>query len=151
MNLRWLIVAGVGLVIVALSVIAARKPFISPGESRLFHAVNGLPDWLFWPLTFTLQGDLASWTPRLQAFVPLGDWRMAGAVDASGSGRFSPTAVELAATTVRIEQLAIDGPNVAIHEPIVKIDTTKLDYVEDLVDLIELQQKLDKALGAPKK
>jgi deoxyadenosine/deoxycytidine kinase len=35
--------------------------------------------------------------------------------------------------------------------PIVKIDTTKLDYVEDLVDLIELQQKLDKALGAPKK
>ena len=35
--------------------------------------------------------------------------------------------------------------------PIVKIDTTKLDYVEDLVDLIELQQKLDKALGAPKR
>jgi deoxyadenosine/deoxycytidine kinase len=35
--------------------------------------------------------------------------------------------------------------------PVVKIDTTKLDYVEDLVDLIDLQQKLDKALGAPKK
>jgi deoxyadenosine/deoxycytidine kinase len=31
--------------------------------------------------------------------------------------------------------------------PIVKIDTTDLDYVENLVDLIELQQKLDKALG----
>lgn len=30
--------------------------------------------------------------------------------------------------------------------PIVRIDTTKLDYVEDLVDLIELQQTLDKAL-----
>ena len=30
--------------------------------------------------------------------------------------------------------------------PIVKIDTTELDYVENLVDLIELQQKLDKAL-----
>lgn len=29
---------------------------------------------------------------------------------------------------------------------IVKIDTTDLDYVENLVDLIELQQKLDKAL-----
>ncbi len=35
--------------------------------------------------------------------------------------------------------------------PIVRIDTTKLDYVEDLVDLIDLQQKLDKALGSPKK
>ena len=31
--------------------------------------------------------------------------------------------------------------------PVVKIDTTALDYVENLVDLIELQQKLDKALG----
>ena len=31
--------------------------------------------------------------------------------------------------------------------PIVKIDTTELDYVENLVDLIELQQKLDEALG----
>lgn len=30
--------------------------------------------------------------------------------------------------------------------PIVRVDTTKLDYVENLVDLIELQQKLDKAL-----
>ncbi len=30
--------------------------------------------------------------------------------------------------------------------PIVRIDTTKLDYVENLVDLIELQQKLDDVL-----
>lgn len=30
--------------------------------------------------------------------------------------------------------------------PIVTIDTTKMDYVEDLVDLIELQSTLDKAL-----
>ena len=35
--------------------------------------------------------------------------------------------------------------------PIVRIDTTELDYVENLVDLIELQQKLDRALGAPRK
>ena len=30
--------------------------------------------------------------------------------------------------------------------PIVRIDTTNLDYVENLVDLIELQQKLDRVL-----
>jgi deoxyadenosine/deoxycytidine kinase len=30
--------------------------------------------------------------------------------------------------------------------PIVRIDTTNLDYVENLVDLIELQQKLDEVL-----
>lgn len=34
--------------------------------------------------------------------------------------------------------------------PIVKIDTTDLDYVENLVDLIELQRRLDEALGKPK-
>jgi deoxyadenosine/deoxycytidine kinase len=31
--------------------------------------------------------------------------------------------------------------------PIVRIDTTKLDYVEDLVDLLELQRMLDEALS----
>jgi deoxyadenosine/deoxycytidine kinase len=31
--------------------------------------------------------------------------------------------------------------------PIVRIDTTKMDYVEDLVDLIELQRTLDRALA----
>ena len=31
--------------------------------------------------------------------------------------------------------------------PIVTIDTTKMDYVEDLVDLIELTRKLDAALA----
>ncbi|MET0662952.1 MAG: phosphatase PAP2 family protein [Ilumatobacteraceae bacterium] len=47
MNPRWLIVAGIGLVIVSLSIVYARKPLISPAESRLFHAVNGLPDGLY--------------------------------------------------------------------------------------------------------
>lgn len=31
--------------------------------------------------------------------------------------------------------------------PIVRIDTTDLDYVENLVDLIELQRRVDQALG----
>jgi len=47
MNLWWLVVAGVGLAIVTLSSIAARKPYIGSIESRLFHAINGLPDWLY--------------------------------------------------------------------------------------------------------
>ena len=47
MNLWWLIPAGVGLVVVALSVLAARHAVISATESRVFHAINGLPDGLF--------------------------------------------------------------------------------------------------------
>jgi membrane-associated phospholipid phosphatase len=47
MNLGWLIVAGVGLILVALSIFEARRPYISRAESNVFHAVNGLPDWLY--------------------------------------------------------------------------------------------------------
>jgi membrane-associated phospholipid phosphatase len=46
-NLWWLVVAGAGLLIASASVAAARRPVISPTESRVFHAVNGLPDWLY--------------------------------------------------------------------------------------------------------
>jgi undecaprenyl-diphosphatase len=55
MNLWWLIVAGVGLVVVALSSLVARKPYIGKVESRLFHAVNGLPDWLYPVLWLPMQ------------------------------------------------------------------------------------------------
>ena len=47
MNPRWLIVAGIGLLIVSLSIAVARKPSISPVESRVFHAINGLPNLLY--------------------------------------------------------------------------------------------------------
>jgi undecaprenyl-diphosphatase len=47
MNPRWLVVAGIGLLIVSMSIAVARKPSISPVESRVFHAINGLPDLLY--------------------------------------------------------------------------------------------------------
>jgi undecaprenyl-diphosphatase len=47
MNAWWLTVAGVGLVVVTTSTFAARRPSISPAETRVFHAINGLPDALY--------------------------------------------------------------------------------------------------------
>jgi undecaprenyl-diphosphatase len=55
MNLWWLIVAGVGLVIVTLSSLSARRPSIGSTESTVFRAVNGLPDWLFPVLWLPMQ------------------------------------------------------------------------------------------------
>ncbi len=55
MNPWWLIVAGIGLVTVAVSIIEARKPSISPAESRVFHAINGLPDQLYPVLWLPMQ------------------------------------------------------------------------------------------------
>lgn len=50
MNLWWLTVAGAGLIVLGLSIAHARKPAIGAGEARVFHAINGLPNWLYWPL-----------------------------------------------------------------------------------------------------
>ena len=55
MNPRWFILAGLGLIILALSIAAAREPVISRRESRVFHAVNGLPDGLYWILWAPMQ------------------------------------------------------------------------------------------------
>ena len=47
MNPWWLIVTAVGFAIVSLSMVAARGPSISSTESRVFHAVNAMPDALY--------------------------------------------------------------------------------------------------------
>jgi undecaprenyl-diphosphatase len=47
MDLRWLILSGVGLAIAGWSTAAARRRTISTAESRVFHAINGLPDGLY--------------------------------------------------------------------------------------------------------
>jgi undecaprenyl-diphosphatase len=70
-NLWWLIVAGVGLAILAASIALARHDTISPIEARVFHAVNGLPGWLYPVLWAPMQlgnlvvGTAAGWLVAL--------------------------------------------------------------------------------------
>lgn len=45
----------VGAVVLGLSVLGARHPTIHPAEQRVFRTVNGLPDWLYWPLWLPMQ------------------------------------------------------------------------------------------------
>ena len=60
MNPWWLIVAGVGLLALGPSIALARKPRISVVESRIFHAINGLPAALYPFLWLPMQlGNLA--------------------------------------------------------------------------------------------
>jgi undecaprenyl-diphosphatase len=54
-NFGWLVLAGVGLALAAWSVAHARKSRISAGEARVFHALNGLPDWLLPVLWLPMQ------------------------------------------------------------------------------------------------
>jgi membrane-associated phospholipid phosphatase len=55
MNPSWLVVAGIGLIVLGVSVAHARKPYISAAESRIFHAVNGLPNGLYPVLWLPMQ------------------------------------------------------------------------------------------------
>ncbi len=60
MNFWWLILAGAGLAILAWSIVHARKPAIGATEARVFHAINDLPNALYWPLWVPMQlGNLA--------------------------------------------------------------------------------------------
>jgi len=82
MNLWWLAVSGVGLLILAGSVYEARRPAISPTEARVFHAVNGLPNGLYWPLWLPMQlGNLVVGTlVGLAVAWAFRDWWMAAGV-----------------------------------------------------------------------
>jgi membrane-associated phospholipid phosphatase len=74
MSPAWLVSSGVGLAIVAASIGAARRPDIPHWEVRVFHAVNGLPGWLYWILwppmqlgnlvVGTLVGLASAWVAR---------------------------------------------------------------------------------------
>lgn len=76
-----------GAVILGLSLLGARHPAIHPTEQRVFRAVNGLPDWLYWPLWLPMQlGNLVVGTVAgLALALAWGDWLLAaGVVAAAG-------------------------------------------------------------------
>lgn len=50
MNPRWLALSAAGLAAAAAAIAAARRPDIPAWEARVFHAINGLPGWLYWLL-----------------------------------------------------------------------------------------------------
>jgi len=82
MRLGWLTVSAVGLAILAASANEARRPTISHTEARVFHAVNGLPNWLYRPLWLPMQlGNLVVGTlVGLGVAWVLGDWWVAAGV-----------------------------------------------------------------------
>jgi membrane-associated phospholipid phosphatase len=78
-NLEFLVLAVVGLAILGVSSNEARRPTISEFEARTFHTINGLPDWLYWPMWLPMQlGNLVVGTlVGLVAAWILGDWYVA--------------------------------------------------------------------------
>jgi translocation and assembly module TamB len=92
-------------------------------EVALTKAVDQPSSTTAWPLRFALKGDLATWQPRVQAFVPLAGWRTAGGIDLQGGGTFSPALAELTATKLELNKLEVSGPGLAISEQKVVLET----------------------------
>jgi undecaprenyl-diphosphatase len=55
LNAWWFVAAGAGLALLAAAIAAAGGPTIRPWERHTFHALNGLPDWLYLPLWLPMQ------------------------------------------------------------------------------------------------
>jgi hypothetical protein len=93
-------------------------------EAKLTGAIDSPSSSASFPLAYSLQGDLATWAPRLQAFVPLAGWRLGGGINLAGSGKFSTKQVDVAPTTLSIKQLVVAGPSIVIQEPVVEVRTS---------------------------
>ncbi|MEX2173979.1 MAG: hypothetical protein WD872_06420 [Pirellulaceae bacterium] len=106
---------------------AARLTVASAGdrlEATLAEPVKEVSSATAWPIAISLQGELATWMPRVQPVVSLAGWEFAGAIDVRGAGRFSPAASQLGKTHLEIENLEIAGPGLWIREPQLKLDTS---------------------------
>src|SRR5262249_25181164 len=76
------------------------------------------------PVRFELAGDLATWVPRVQAFVPLKGFRIKGGVDLRGDALASATRVELEHAKLTASNLEVVGNGLNIREPQVLVETS---------------------------
>jgi membrane-associated phospholipid phosphatase len=82
LNLGWLGLSVGGGLVLAASVVGARRTYIPAAEARVFHAVNGLPDWLYVVVWLPMQlGNLVVGTAvGLVVTWLVGEWALAAGV-----------------------------------------------------------------------
>lgn len=69
------------------------------------------------PVDVRLSGNLATWTPRLQAFVPLAGWQVAGPVTITAKGTASAAKIDIAEARFDIQNLQVQGHGLHVLEP----------------------------------
>lgn len=91
-------------------------------KTELLRPVTTGGDAPAWPLGLKARGNLASWLPRLRPFLPLGDRRLAGAVQLEATASVSAEQVEAQTLTMQIDQFQAREWDLAIDEPLVRLD-----------------------------
>jgi undecaprenyl-diphosphatase len=81
---------GVGTAALLITAMAVRRNRVSPGEAKVFHVVNGLPDSLYLPAWAIMQlGTLGAAPAAAAAAWLAGDGELAGRLLTSGAGAWA--------------------------------------------------------------
>ncbi len=75
-----------------------------------------------WAVQGKLQGELARWLPRLQAFVPLPGWELSGQANLNATVLVGPSVTEIKAASGDIANLAVTSESLFLHEPQVQLE-----------------------------
>ena len=75
-----------------------------------------------WALESKLQGELARWLPRMQAFLPLPGWDIGGQANLNATVRVGPETTEIKAARGDIANLAVTGDSLFLNEPQVQVE-----------------------------
>ncbi|MFO0903334.1 MAG: hypothetical protein U0939_10060 [Pirellulales bacterium] len=93
-------------------------------DVELTEAVRGPSASTTWPLAARLQGDLQRWLPRVQTFLPLAGWDLAGQADIQLAGRFSPDRAEVAQGKLGFRDFTVVSGGLFVNEPQVQVELT---------------------------
>src|SRR6185295_20122638 len=75
-----------------------------------------------WPVQVTWQGQIADWLPRLEPWVNLTGWDLAGNGNVQALVSYSPTRTEVQESKISLDRLHVWGPGLWVDEP--RVDMT---------------------------
>jgi hypothetical protein len=98
---------------------------IQAGDDRLtaqlLEPVADLKQGGIWPVRVLMQGQLQNWTARAGSFLPLSNWRLAGATDLDIQATASKDGVNIGQAKIHATQFSLASPYINMQEPEVEL------------------------------
>jgi translocation and assembly module TamB len=89
--------------------------------AQLLQPVADLKQGGVWPVRVLMQGQLRNWAVRAASFLPISDWRAAGAVDLDVQATASKDGVNIGQAKIRAAQFALTSSYLNIQEPEIEL------------------------------
>lgn len=70
-----------------------------------------------WPVSAVLQGELATWIPRLQPWISLSSWKASGRVSLEANGQIADELLRIQNAELKLVDFQLNGDGVHIREP----------------------------------